>query len=354
MINILLCGGSGSRLWPVSREHYPKQFSNLIDERSLFQDTLLRNAVFCKKIIVVTNIEQYPLAKIQTETLNLNNVEFILEPVGRNTAPAIAIACMNVSNDDTVLITPSDHYIQDEDKYKNVLDRAKALAENNYLVTFGIKPTAPETGFGYIESEGETVISFHEKPNEETARKYLEAGNYYWNSGMFAFKARIFLEELRNYANDIYTTSQGAFNNREVDGNTAKILRSFIEKIPSNSIDYAVMEKSTKIKMIPTDMHWSDIGSFEAIYEASTQDENGNVSVSENIFYNSKNNLVISGKRLITLIDADDLVVVDTSDALLISKKGSSHKIKEVLQKIREIAPDLLKNHTGPNKEKQC
>jgi mannose-1-phosphate guanylyltransferase len=312
----------------------------------LFQDTLLRNAVFCKKIIVVTNIEQYPLARIQTETLNLNNVEFILEPVGRNTAPAIAIACMHVSSDDTVFITPSDHYIKDEDKYKNVVERARALAEKNYLVTFGIKPTAPETGFGYIESEGENVITFHEKPNEETAKKYLESGNYYWNSGMFAFKAGVFLEELRKYANEMYTASQDAFINREIDGNTAKIRRSFMEKIPSNSIDYAVMEKSTKIKMIPTDMHWSDLGSFEAIYEASNRDENGNVSVSENIFNNSKNNLVISDKRLITLIDTDDLVVVDTADALLISRKGSSHIIKEVLQKIGEVSPNLLKYHT--------
>jgi len=345
MVNIILCGGSGARLWPVSRELYPKQFCNLINEQSLFQDTLLRNMDLCNKTIIATNEQQYPLAKEQADKIGAKNVEFILEPVGRNTAPAIAIACMLLNCDDIVFVTPSDHYIKNDDKYNEALEKAKNIAKSDFLVTFGIKPLYPETGYGYIEAEGENVISFKEKPDENTAKKYTASGKYYWNSGMFAFKAKTFLEELKNYSEEIFTASEKAFEKRETENKTTKILKSFMEKIPSKSIDYAVMEKSNKIKILSIDVNWSDLGSFESIYNILETDENGNAfrSPSKNICVDSKNNLIFSDNRQITFIDVDDLIVVDTNDALLISKRGSSHKIKEKILQLEEISPNITK-----------
>jgi mannose-1-phosphate guanylyltransferase len=346
MVNIILCGGSGTRLWPVSREFYPKQFCNIIDDQSLFQDTLLRNKNLCDKAIIVTNEQQYPLAKEQADILNIENIEFILEPLGRNTAPAISIACMSLNDDDIAFVTPSDHYIKDKVEYYNVLKKAKKLAESGFLVTFGIKPTYPETGYGYIESEGENVISFKEKPNENTAKKYMASGKYYWNSGMFAFKVKTFIDELKKHSKEIFTASQEAFNNKKTENIITRIFKPYMEKIPANSIDYAVMEKSDKIKMLSLDVNWSDLGSFESIYNILRKDENGNAvrSLLKNISIGSKNNLLYSDKRQITLIDVEDLIVIDTNDALLISKRGSSQKIKEEIIKLEKISPNITKS----------
>jgi mannose-1-phosphate guanylyltransferase len=343
MINIILCGGSGSRLFPVSREFYPKQFCNLIGDNSLFQETLIRNKILCDKTIIVTNNNHYDLAKKQIEELNIENVEFILEPFGRNTAPAITIACLTLDEDDIVLVTPSDHFIKDEKNYISTIKTAENLAKTDNLVTFGIKPSYPETGFGYIEAEGENVISFREKPNEETAKEYIEAKKYFWNSGMFVFKVKTYLDEIKTHSNDIYTASQEAFRNSDINNNITKILESYMEKIPANSIDYAVMEKTKKIKMATLNAGWSDLGSFEAIYNISNPDADGNVSVTKNVFYNSKNNLIISKNKPVTLIDIDDIIVVDTDDAVLISKKGSSHKIKELIAELEKVSPNITK-----------
>jgi mannose-1-phosphate guanylyltransferase len=335
MNNIILCGGSGTRLWPISRTLMPKQFVKLFDNKSLFQLTVKRNREFCKKNFIVSNSEQYFLAIDQLEDLNIINSEFLLEPVGRDTAPAIALACMALDKDEIVLVTPSDHLIKDKKEYKKVLKRAKELAKEDCLVTFGITPTSPEVGFGYIEADNNDVKAFHEKPNVETAKKYLDAKNYYWNSGMFCFKAGIFLDELKRYSPNIYKKAKIAYKNSSTS-NPIRVKEIDMLNIPKNSIDYAVMEKSKIVKVVPSNIKWSDLGSFDALYKELPKDENGNTINSKHTSINSHNNLIYGDKRVITTIDIEDLMVVDTADALLISKKGSSQKVKEVVNEIKK------------------
>ena len=329
MTNIILCGGSGTRLWPISRTLMPKQFVKLFNNKSLFQLTVERNAHLCNSQMIVSNTEQYFLALDQLDDIRQTNSRYILEPLGRNTAPAIALACMALNSDEIVLVTPSDHLIKNETAYNRVLERAKILASENYLVTFGITPTFAETGFGYIESIGEDVKAFHEKPDSVTAQSYLDAGNYYWNSGMFCFKAGIFLEELQKYSPDLYGTSLQAFNNASKE-TPIRIKHDDMLAIPEDSIDYAVMEKSDRVKVVPSDIAWSDVGSFDSLAQELPNDEH--------------NNLVISNK-IVSLIDVDDLIIIDTDDALLISKKGSSQKVKEIVNHYKQTNPELTHIH---------
>jgi mannose-1-phosphate guanylyltransferase len=278
------------------------------------------------------------------------NVDFILEPVGRNTAPAITIACLSINEDEIAFVTPSDHYIKDGGDYQETIGRAKMFAEDGYMVTFGIKPAGPDTKFGYIKTNGEDVVSFHEKPDTHTAQKYFESGNYFWNSGMFAFNAGIYLDQIEKHSKKIFDASKEAFDNRSTDGNAITISKPDMEKIPADSIDYAVMEKSEKIKMLSFATEWLDLGSFEAIHEISKSDINGNASSPENILFNSKNNFIISDNKTVILIDVDDLIVVDTGDAVLISKRGSSQKIKELFPELERVTPGITKTrHVKPD-----
>jgi mannose-1-phosphate guanylyltransferase len=345
MINIILCGGSGTRLWPLSRTLYPKQFIKLFDDKSLFQLTLERNSVLCNANFVVSNSEQYFLALEQEEEISVEkgSSSYMLEPVGRNTAPAIALACMALDTEEIVLVTPSDHLIKDEEAYKEVIIKAKKEVEKNNLVTFGITPSYPEIGFGYIEADGLDVKSFKEKPDVETAKSYIEKGNYYWNSGMFMFKAGIFLEELKKYSPEIYKTSEIAFSKTlNITDKQFKIKTDDMLNIPEDSIDYAVMESSDRVKVIPSDIMWSDLGDFNALsteIDKMTPDDCTPISI------DSKNNLIISNKQVAT-IDIEDLVIIDTPDALLISKKESTQKVKNVVAKLKEQNSELTKVHT--------
>ena len=375
MTNIILCGGSGTRLWPLSRTLMPKQFVKLFNGESLFQKTVERNQKACTSQFIVSNAEQYFLAVDQIEEhnqdnskLNIQNSKFLLEPVGRNTAPAIALACFALDSEEIVLVTPSDHLIKDEDAYLEAVEKAKSFAEADNLVTFGITPKYAETGFGYIEAEpqesatgyelrttneGLNVQSFKEKPDLKTAESYLSenvalnthhlALKYYWNSGMFCFKAGTFLSELEKYTPEIYKSSLKAFQNSKeeiVTRNTQHVTRIHHEdmiNIPDESIDYAVMEKSNKVKVIPSDIVWSDLGSFESLDEE--------IESSENVInIDSSNNLVLSSKQVAT-IDVDDLIIIDTADALLVSKKGSSQKVKEVVKLLKEKNSELPNIH---------
>lgn len=335
MTNIILCGGNGTRLWPISRTLMPKQFIKLFHDKSLFQLTVERNSKVCTNQFIVSNAEQYFLASDQLDELKKENNQYLLEPVGRNTAPAIALACLALDKDRLVLVSPSDHVIKNEMAYEKALNHAQNLALKNYLVTFGITPRFPETGFGYIESDNEDVKAFHEKPDKDTAQAYVDAGNFYWNSGMFCFKAGVFLEELKKYAPEIYETSLQAYHNAMCD-EIIRIKHEDMLKIPEDSIDYAVMEKSSIVKVVPSDIDWSDLGSFDALYDELPKDKDGNTLNDNHVCINSKNNLIYGKKRKIATVDIDDLIIIDTGDALLISKKGSSQKVKEAVKMVRE------------------
>ncbi len=313
----------------------PKQFVKLFDDKSLFQLTVERNSKVCDNQFIVSNVEQYFLALDQLEELEKSNNTYLLEPIGRNTAPAIALACMALDKEEIVLVTPSDHLIKDENEYSKVLARAKELAQENYLVTFGITPDFAETGFGYIEANGEDVKAFHEKPNKQIAQSYVDAGNYYWNSGMFMFKAGAFLEELQKYSPAIFEGSKNALENASTNKMT-RIKHNDMLNIPEDSIDYAVMEKSQKVKVVASDIDWSDVGSFDALYEELPKDENGNSLNDKYIPIDSKNNLIHSKNKYIATIDVEELVIVDTGDALLVSKKGSSQKVKQVVAELKK------------------
>jgi len=338
MTNIILCGGNGTRLWPLSRTLMPKQFVKLFDEKSLFQLTIERNLSFSQRVLIVSNQEQYFLASDQVEELEYDKpFEYLLEPIGRNTAPAITLACLLLDREELLFITPSDHLIKNQNNYIEVVNRAKLLANQDYLVTFGITPTSPETGFGYIEAEGEEVIAFHEKPTLNLAESYMKSGNYYWNSGMFCFKAGVFLDEMKKYAPNILEASKIALKDLSSGNNLNRINLELMKNIPEDSIDYAVMEHSRKVKVIPSTFSWSDLGSFESL-EKEIPSHNQTIAV------NSDSNFILSHKQ-VALIDVDNLVVVDTPDALMISKKGSSSKVKEVVKELNLQGSELTKAH---------
>lgn len=345
MINLILCGGKGTRLWPISRTLMPKQFIKLFSNKSLFQLTVERNSKICTSQFIISNSEQYFLAQDQLEELNKTNNRYILEPLGRNTAPAITLACLALDKNEILLVTPSDHLIKDEKKYKEVLRKAEELATKDNIVTFGITPTYPEIGYGYIEKGSKfDVKAFHEKPDIKTATSYLKKKNYYWNSGMFCFKVSIFLEEIKKHSPKIYELCLNAYKNSNKT-DFIRIKHEDMLAIPENSIDYAVMEKSDKVKVIPSNIKWSDLGSFDALDEELNKDEYGNTINKNYIQIDSKNNLIYGNQRKIATIDIENTIIVDTGDALLVSKKGKSQKVKKIIKKLKEGKSELPNIH---------
>jgi len=377
MINLILSGGSGTRLWPVSRTLWPKQFYPLIDGASLFSLTLQRNRALCNGFLVVTNFEQYPLARLQmreelrapgqgfqksdgtatrglgTATSGLDTAtrglsgRCILEPVGRNTAPAIALACLGLPPDEVVLVTPSDHLITKTEAYAEAVREAESLARAGYLVTFGIQPTYPETGFGYIEAKDRDVLSFREKPDRATAESYLKAGRYFWNSGMFCFSAGTFLAELLEHAPEVHRTAVEAWNSLyAVDEQAQTLTRENMMKMPDISIDYGIMEKSRRVKVVPADLGWSDLGSFDALYELLPRNDEGNTRHSNARYLNSHNNLLLNDSgQLLVLQGVDDLMVVHTDTATYIGRRGESQHVKQVVDLLKSESSELLRAH---------
>jgi mannose-1-phosphate guanylyltransferase len=346
MKTLILCGGSGTRLWPLSRSLFPKQFYPLFENQSLYQQTLNRNYNHSDEFLIVINQEQYFMGLDQQESLFKNKkCHYILESVGRNTAPAIALAALSCSPEEILLVVPSDHLILNQKEYEKTIQRAKTLAMNNKLITFGINPTYPETGYGYIESSNEKVLSFKEKPSLEIAKTYLQAGNYFWNSGMFCFKAGFFLSELEKFAPEVFKQSKIAFE-KSNPFPTKRILKELMMNIPDISIDYAVMEKSHSVGMVKAEFDWSDLGSFDSLYAALPKDKNGNTLYQDHFNIESKNNLIMGQKKFIATIGIEDLAIIDTPDALLISKRGETQKVKDVVHHLKNDRFSLTEVHT--------
>ena len=352
MTCIVLCGGAGAGLWPLSRNAYPKQFVNLIGDESLFKQTLRRNHAICDSSLVVTNFKHVFIAAGQYDELSLGGkkVEFLVEPVGRNTAPAIALACLHLNPDEIVLVSASDHLIRDEYAYRKLTQEALLLAEQGHMVTFGIKPEYPETGYGNLECNKTAainmlhafeVVSFREKPEAALANQFLESGRFLWNSGMFAFKTSVFLDELALYSPDIYQKSKVAFMNATICHDEGighrciRIKEDDMQTIPSESIDCAVIEKSDNVVCVESSMGWSDLGSFDSLFNVQEKDDSGN-SIDQNMIeVGSRNNLVISAQRRIALVGISDCIIIDTEDSILIAKRGESQGVKLIVEQLK-------------------
>lgn len=343
MLAVVLAGGRGTRLFPLSRKHLPKQFLKIGSHESLLQKTIKRilKIIDHSNIVIITNKDYQSHIKTQLKEIGISNKEhIILEPAGRNTAPAIALAAkyaidkLHYPPDEVLFICPSDHIISPYGRFVKYVKQAEKIAKRGYIVTFGTEPYKPETGYGYIKKaeeltewqeegiEAYKVERFEEKPDLNTAQEYLLSNNYLWNSGMFAFTIDIFFQELKKYAPTVCES---------IEGKTyTKVLKGF-EGMPSISIDYAIMEKSDKIAVLPIDVMWSDIGSWDSMYDVMEKDENGNVKVGNIIEIDTKNSLIIGDKKLIATMDVEDIIIIETGDALVITKRGKSQKIKEIM-----------------------
>ncbi|MDH7453882.1 mannose-1-phosphate guanylyltransferase/mannose-6-phosphate isomerase [Luteimonas composti] len=339
---VLLSGGSGTRLWPLSREAYPKQFLALAGDRTMLQDTWRRVAPLAAGApIVVANEEHRFLAAEQLRLLGVERADILLEPAGRNTAPAIAAAALQAmagGDDPLLLVLPSDHVVRDEDGFRAAVHTAAPAAMEGALVTFGIVPDAPETGFGYIQAgEGggvRPVLRFVEKPDAATAASYLQAGGYYWNSGMFLFRASRYLDELGRFRPDILAAVRRAFDAATRDGDFIRLDRDAFSASPSDSIDYAVMEKTADARVLPVDIGWNDVGSWSALWAVSEQDEHGNARHGDVIAVDSRNSYAYA-RRLVALVGVDDLVVVETDDAVLVAHKDRVQQVKDVVAQLK-------------------
>jgi mannose-1-phosphate guanylyltransferase/mannose-6-phosphate isomerase len=351
---VILCGGSGSRLWPLSREAYPKQFLDLTQSgQSMLQMTLLRlqGLSDIAAPLAICNQEHRFLVAEQLHSINSAPAGILLEPVARNTAPAVALAALSALESDPdalLLVLPADHCMADITAFQAGVDKAREAAEAGYLVTFGILPEAAETGYGYIE-RGEALASvagafgiqrFVEKPDKTTAERYLADENFTWNSGMFLFRADQFLAELKQHAPAIHDACEKAYTNAYRDLDFTRIAEQAFTACPSDSIDYAVMEKTTKGAMVPLDAGWNDVGSWGAIWDISNKDTNGNVVVGDALVQDSSNSLVYSDSRLVTTLGLSDTVVVETADAVLVADKSRVQDVKSLVLALKQQSRD--------------
>jgi mannose-1-phosphate guanylyltransferase len=339
MHHILLCGGAGTRLWPLSNRRTPKQLLPLFDGRSLLQITWLRNAFACTEVTAIVNEEQAADIVTQLTAAGAKGPAILAEPVGRNTAAAIALAAFVADPNEILLITPADHLIGTPERYEETIRAAHKLAAQDHLVTIGLQPAYPETGYGYIQYKGNDVVRFVEKPDAANAEKMLQSGDYLWNSGIFCARAAVMLEELEQYAPEIYATAAVAAK-EWLD--TGKLSLENMQAIPADSIDYAVMEKSSRVKVVPSDMEWSDVGSYEALTQALAQ--HYKYSNDQAVFINSnpETSMVIGKEKLVALVGVENMVVVDTPGAILVMQKGKGQDVKQLHQWIKENRPELL------------
>lgn len=343
MIPVILSGGSGTRLWPLSRGHYPKQFLPLVAEKTMLQETICRlhGIEGLADPMAVCNEEHRFMVAEQMREINVKPATIILEPIGRNTAPAVALAALSaVSEDDILLILPADHVIVDTMAFQSAVNIARKLAEQNFLVTFGIIPTQPETGYGYIKSRNQTgeaypVEHFAEKPDFNTAEEYIKSGDYFWNSGMFAFRAGTYLQELAKFNPDILTICSNALATAQKDADFLRINAVEFAYCPSVSIDYAVMEKTERAMVVPLDAGWNDVGSWSALWEVSAKDGSGNSVRGDVIMVDATDSYIHSENKLIAVLGIHDLIVVETDDAVMIAAKNRVQDVKLLVNKLK-------------------
>lgn len=350
MHGIILAGGSGSRLWPLSRELYPKQLLKLNSNKSLLEKTFerLMGIMDIDNILTITNSKHFSNVKMLLSEYN-KDIRILSEPETKNTAPAIAIATkylLDFGHDDVILVVPSDHLIEDSKKFRDTVETAKKLALEGYIVTIGVKPTDANCGFGYIKTgeklnEGFKVDSFEEKPDIEKAKKYFNDSSYYWNSGIFVFKASTLMEALKKDAPLIYDVTQ-KFNFKVQDD----IDFMKFDKYPSISLDYALLEKAENIAMVQMQSDWSDLGSWDAIYNLNNKDENNNVKIGNVIEKNCKNSMLYSSERLLAGVGLQNVIIIETPDAVMACDKNDTQSVKEIYEQLKETKNDAHRIHT--------
>ncbi len=340
IVPVIMAGGSGTRLWPLSRAAHPKQFLRLHGEDTMLQATVKRlSGLDIQSSITICNEEhRFFVAEQLREIDKLGSI--ILEPVGRNTAPAIALAALTVKDDPLLLVLAADHVIQDEAAFNAAVVRAIPLAETGKLVTFGIVPSEPDTGYGYIKrgndfGEGFTVDEFAEKPSLEVAQGYISSGEYYWNSGMFLFRASSYIEELNKFRPDILEQCKASVMDVKADLDFLRINKETFESCPAESIDYAVMEKTSQAVVVSMDAGWSDIGSWSSLWDISEKDGDGNSTHGDVILHNTHNSYVKTDERLVAAIGVNDLVIVSTKDALMVAHKDSVQDVKIITANLK-------------------
>ncbi|MBB2496145.1 mannose-1-phosphate guanylyltransferase/mannose-6-phosphate isomerase [Aquipseudomonas ullengensis] len=360
MIPVILSGGSGSRLWPLSRKLYPKQFLPLTSDKSLFQQTLQRLSFDgMQKPLVVCNLEHRFIVNEQLAQIGVTPQSMLLEPFGRNTAPAVAMAALHLlgeGRDELMLVLPADHVITDELNLRRSLELARIAAEEGEMVLFGIPAQTPETGFGYIKvgrsEEGDSLIpgahrvmQFVEKPDHARAAEFVRSGCYFWNSGMFLFRASRYLDELRSHEPDIYDTCVLALERSKAAAGVVVIDAGTFECCPDNSIDYAVMEKTSRACVVPLSAGWNDVGSWSSLWDVHEKDSDGNVLKGDVVTHSSHNSFVHGTSKLVTLIGMDDVVVVETKDAVMIAHKDSVQDVKKLVGVLDSLGRPETQSH---------
>ncbi len=356
LIPVVLSGGTGSRLWPLSRKLYPKQFIPLRGEASLYQSTLERIAGLdgVGNIVTICNDEHRFMAAEQARLSNIENSDIILEPIGRNTAPAITIAALHALTkqaDARLLVLPADHILGDGEKFSSAVKQAYQAAEN-HLVTFGVVPSRVETGYGYIKHAPEevadnafSVTEFVEKPDFKTAEKYIESGNYLWNSGMFLFRADMFLQEIEQFQPEIYAACKQAYENGEKDLDFIRLDQPAFSNAPSISVDYAVMEKTSKVAVVPLESGWSDVGSWHALWESFEQDQNHNATYGDVVEEDCSGCFIHASSRLVAAVGMQDHVIVETADAVLVTPRDRAQDVKKIVNKLQQAKRDEVDIH---------
>jgi len=359
---VILSGGAGSRLWPVSREFYPKPLLPIAGEKSLLQETAARLASLegVNTPMFVCNEEHRFLVDEQVQIEGKENSLIMLEPRGRDTAPALTIAAIHLAEQDpdgVMVVMPADHVIPDAELFSSTVKKAGELANKGHIVTFGIVPDKPETGYGYIkrgnsisESKGFSVDKFVEKPDEKTAEEYLASGDYFWNGGIFVTRAQTWLDEIGKHRPIILAACKQALAENKVEGNYKRVNEEVFLSCPAESIDYAVMENTDRAAVLPMEASWSDVGSWSSIWEISDQDENGNVFKGDVISHATSNTLVMGKERCIATVGLDNIVVVETDDAILVADKNKSQDVKKIVGELKKNDRDEFRYHNKVHK----